>query len=76
MLRRYGQLLENALRHAFLDADKSIKEKQNKSEGDRSGCTAISAFITPTHLVMAHAGDSRAILARDDKVGPLMTGDR
>lgn len=60
------QLLQKALHDAFLAADSSVRENQKQrvnKEEDRSGCTAVCAFITPTHLVMAHAGDSRAVLA-------------
>ena len=32
-----------------------------------AGCTACSALITPTQIIVANAGDSRAVLAK--KVG-------
>lgn len=63
------QILEKALYVAFLEADQSVKVVQDANEdGDRSGCTAVVAFVTPTHVVLAHAGDSRAVLASADKV--------
>lgn len=30
---------------------------------DRSGCTAIVSVVTPTHIVVANAGDSRGIMS-------------
>ena len=38
---------------------------------DRSGSTAVSVLLTPTHIICSNAGDSRAILCRDGKVIPL-----
>ena len=35
-------------------------------EQDTSGCTAIVAFVTKTHIVFINAGDSRGILAMTD----------
>ena len=49
----------------FLLCDRNVKAEQDEStdDGDRSGSTAVAAFITPTHVVVAHAGYSRAVLA-------------
>lgn len=80
MLPFPAKLLEDALHKAFLDADRGVKDAQDANrDGDRSGCTAIVAFVTPTHLVLAHAGDSRAVLASGDEVrrdAPEWTGGR
>lgn len=65
--------LESALYDAFLAADRSVKVEQDARK-NHSGCTAVVAFITPTHVVMAHAGDSRAVLASGGKVA-LATED-
>lgn len=63
------KLLEKALYTAFLACDRSIRASQDaNTDGDRSGSTAVASFITPTHVVLAHAGDSRAVLAREQKV--------
>ncbi|KAF4730848.1 hypothetical protein FOZ62_018585, partial [Perkinsus olseni] len=35
------------------------------------GCTAVTALLTKTHLVVANAGDSRAILCRGGRVVEL-----
>lgn len=71
------KLLEDALHKAFLDVDRGVKDVQDANrDGDRSGCTAIVAFVTPTHLVLAHAGDSRAVLASGDEVRRLVPEGR
>ena len=38
---------------------------------DRSGCTAVVVLLTPTHIICANSGDSRAILCKDNKAYPL-----
>ena len=49
-----------ALRAAFLALDATIVLPELASADDSSGCTAIVVIVTPTHLVCASAGDSRA----------------
>jgi serine/threonine protein phosphatase PrpC len=34
---------------------------------DRSGSTAITAFVTPTHIIVGNCGDSRSVLVRGNK---------
>ncbi|CAM9235968.1 unnamed protein product, partial [Heterosigma akashiwo] len=56
--------LEAALRRAFLDVDAALlRAPEVAQQGDRSGCTALAAVVGPRHLVVASAGDSRAVLA-------------
>lgn len=56
--------LVDALKQAFMDIDKSIRDVQNTTTtGDSSGCTANTAMITPTHILCANAGDSRCVLS-------------
>ncbi|CAM9290790.1 unnamed protein product [Chrysoparadoxa australica] len=56
-------MLEEALKKAFLDIDAALRERNVQVRAwDRSGCTAIAAIITPKEVIIAHAGDSRAIL--------------
>ena len=38
---------------------------------ERSGSTCVVVLITPSHIICANAGDSRAILKREGKVLPL-----
>lgn len=35
-----------------------------RGPNERSGCTAVAVMLTPTHIVTANAGDSRALLSR------------
>ena len=35
---------------------------------DVSGSTCIAAFVTPTHIIVANLGDSRAVLSSDKRV--------
>ncbi|KAL3766114.1 hypothetical protein ACHAW5_001421 [Stephanodiscus triporus] len=38
---------------------------------ERSGSTGVVVLITPSHIICANAGDSRAILSKKNKVLPL-----
>jgi protein phosphatase 1B len=51
-------LVESAIKSGFLRIDQSMRN----SSRDMSGCTAICALISPTHLFIANCGDSRAVL--------------
>jgi hypothetical protein len=66
------QNLENlaaSLKQAFIDVDRQMRDTFNKKStaSERSGCTAIAVVVTPTHIVTANAGDSRACLSRGGK---------
>ncbi len=54
-------------------ADSRGHDKQaiDKLYLDRSGTTAVSVLLTPTHIICSNAGDSRAILCRDGNALPL-----
>ncbi|PAV57487.1 hypothetical protein WR25_23614 [Diploscapter pachys] len=54
-------LLENGIKRGFLLLDDIIRERLNT---DRSGSTAVCAMVTPTHIIIANLGDSRAVVAR------------
>ena len=41
------------------EVDKALRDEVRTRPNERSGCTAIAAVITPTHVVVANAGDSR-----------------
>lgn len=51
-------MVKNAIRSGFL----SIDQKMRIASTDMSGCTAVCALISPTHLFIANCGDSRALL--------------
>eukprot|EP00980_Cylindrotheca_fusiformis_P022757 scaffold9704_cov113-Cylindrotheca_fusiformis.AAC.1 len=47
------------------------KPMKNKPKIERSGSTCVVVMMTPSHIICANAGDSRAILKRNGKVLPL-----
>lgn len=54
-----------AIRAGFLDLDKKMRELPELSNGeDKSGSTAVCAFVSPGKIYIANCGDSRAVLAR------------
>jgi len=58
-----------SLKQAFMDVDSQMRDmfSPRKTPNERSGCTAIAVVVTPTHIVTANAGDSRAALSRAGK---------
>ncbi|KAI6674504.1 hypothetical protein NL676_002410 [Syzygium grande] len=54
--------VENSLRKAFLLADRALADDASVSSS--SGATALIAMILGRHLVVANAGDCRAVLCR------------
>jgi len=78
------ELLREALKGTFEDMDVELRrihamrneELQKEAEDgrtktERSGSTIIVVMVTPTHILCANAGDSRAILKRGDRILPL-----
>ena len=58
-----------AMRSGFLTTDELLRAEPAIASGDdHSGSTAITAFITKTHIVVGNCGDSRAMLVRGDVV--------
>jgi len=56
-------LLSQALIEAFLKIDISIKAFQESTLGeDTSGCTSVTAIVTPKFIICANAGDSRCVM--------------
>ena len=65
------------------DRDRSARENKAQAIADatgvpqpvllaeRSGSTSVIVLISPSHIICANAGDSRAILRRNGKVLPL-----
>lgn len=69
----------------FLAFDRKTRDlPQIRAGADHSGSTAVTAFVTPTHYVIANCGDSRCVLARGDGRGvwasedhkPTLEGER
>ncbi|KAJ0402547.1 hypothetical protein P43SY_000810 [Pythium insidiosum] len=57
-----------AMRDAFMALDARLRDTPEVQYGsDQSGCTAISAFLTSTHVIVANTGDSRSVLAKNGK---------
>jgi serine/threonine protein phosphatase PrpC len=73
-------LLQSAVRTTMLTLDAKILEEMTSIENDNgesalaegsfdisdAGTTAIIVILTPTHVICANLGDSRAILQRDE----------
>ncbi|KJH50919.1 protein phosphatase 2C [Dictyocaulus viviparus] len=57
-------LLEDGIKSGFLSLDENIR---TRLDSDRSGSTAICAMITPTHIIIANLGDSRAVVSRKNE---------
>jgi serine/threonine protein phosphatase PrpC len=69
----YTEALEKKLRETIrkghLNLDDKIRSTAEFDRGeDKSGSTAISCFITPSHIYLINCGDSRAIMVRDNQI--------
>lgn len=69
------ELLKQALVKTFEQIDIHLRQKQeDEREGadnqrvDTSGCTSVTAVITPKYIICANAGDSRCILGSNSEV--------
>jgi serine/threonine protein phosphatase PrpC len=51
-----------------LDANMRNTVPQLRQGIDVSGSTCIASFVTPTHIIVANLGDSRAVLSSDRRV--------
>lgn len=57
--------IAEAIRAGFLDLDKKMRELPELCDGEeKSGSTAVCAFVSPRQMFVANCGDSRAVLAR------------
>lgn len=56
--------------NGYLGVDEDILKDENL-KNDNSGCTAVVALVTPTHIYCGNAGDSRCVLSQDGKAIPL-----
>ena len=67
--------LENAIKDGFLKLDAKLRELPDMVSGeDKSGSTAVCGLLSPTHVIFANCGDSRAVLS-SSKVVKLATED-
>jgi serine/threonine protein phosphatase PrpC len=61
--KQNANTLGEALVQAYLQLDDSLKSLHiDGLMEDNSGCTAVCCIITPTHVVCASVGDSRAVI--------------
>jgi len=57
------ELLKTALTESFIKLDQDLRNTDAVvHEVDRSGCTAVVVILTPTHIICASVGDSRAVV--------------
>ncbi|XP_023000224.1 probable protein phosphatase 2C 47 isoform X1 [Cucurbita maxima] len=66
--------LESSHRKAFLLADLALADEQ--SVGSSCGTTALTALILGSHLLVANAGDCRAVLCRKGVAVPMSQDHR
>merc|ERR1711971_432759 len=66
---------QNKRNNEFLTLSKQQEESTDalapRIKYERSGSTCIVVLVTPSHIISANAGDSRAILRRGGKILPL-----
>lgn len=63
------EITKEGIVQGFLSTDKKLKEEPQWSSGeDRSGTTAITVMVTPTHIIWGNCGDSRGLLCRNGKL--------
>lgn len=65
-----AESLAVAMREGFINLDLNMRTTiPQLAQGiDTSGSTCVAAFVTPTHIVVANLGDSRAILCTSGQV--------
>lgn len=60
------------MRDSFIKLDEDMKTLPAIASGeDHSGSTAITAMVTPTHIIVGNCGDSRAVLSRVTAGAPV-----
>ncbi|XP_056639774.1 protein phosphatase 1A [Diorhabda carinulata] len=58
--------VKKAIHKGFLELDNKMRSLPEMTSGeDKSGTTAVCAFVSPRSIYVANCGDSRAVLCRD-----------
>lgn len=65
------ELLAQAMRDVFLKIDDRMRSHQEGEKNDSSGCTSVTAIVTPKYILCANAGDSRCVLGTGGVTKPL-----
>lgn len=66
------EALSEALIKTFLKVDEDMRAHQIGTQGsDSSGCTSVTAMVTPRFIVCANAGDSRCVIGTNGTAKPL-----
>jgi serine/threonine protein phosphatase PrpC len=70
-----GEPVEQTIRSAFVKANKTVYEKAHSNDPatEGMGTTAVLLLISGQNATLAHVGDSRAYLYRNDKLTRLTT---
>jgi protein phosphatase 1L len=67
---KFGSATAQALVEAFVDTDQRYLQADAGANRD-DGCTAVTAVLIGSKLVVANVGDSRAVLTRNGQAVPL-----
>lgn len=70
------KLITEGLQESFLKIDEFMRTLEDIQSGvDRSGTTAVTALLSPSHIYIANCGDSRGILVDKEKNAYIVTKD-
>jgi len=70
------ETIGRAMKAAHFAIDETLRTLPAVANGDdRSGCTAVHAVISPTHIIVSNTGDSRSILGRRPNETVAMSED-
>lgn len=66
------ELVGRAMIATFLMLDEKMRVYQQTTNGhDTSGCTSVTAIVTPKYIICANAGDSRCVMGIAGSAKPL-----
>jgi len=63
-----AELLSKAIVKTYLNLDDDLRAYKDQNLMDDSGCTAVCALITPSHIIVGSVGDSRCVLGSGTQV--------